>query len=76
MDEKYLEQAAALTEAQRQRAQDAARAACAKPGQVECEDCGDEIPAQRRLACPSATRCLSCQIFAEAFSKRYAHKGT
>jgi phage/conjugal plasmid C-4 type zinc finger TraR family protein len=26
-----------------------------------CEDCGDEIPPERRRLIPWATRCLSCQ---------------
>lgn len=26
-----------------------------------CEDCGEEIPAARRLALPDATRCIHCQ---------------
>lgn len=28
---------------------------------VECEDCGEEIPAARRTAAKGCTRCLDCQ---------------
>lgn len=34
--------------------------------QTECEDCGDDIPLQRLLACGSI-RCIHCQ---EALEKR------
>ena len=30
-------------------------------GSDECEDCGCEIPQQRRAAAPWATRCAPCQ---------------
>lgn len=33
--------------------------------QPNCEDCGREIPAARRLAAPGAIRCVSCQLAAE-----------
>jgi len=32
-----------------------------------CEDCDEEIPAPRRAAYPSATRCVACQ---EAHERR------
>lgn len=28
---------------------------------IECLDCGNEIPTRRRAALPSATRCVDCQ---------------
>ncbi|MCO5169715.1 MAG: TraR/DksA C4-type zinc finger protein [Planctomycetes bacterium] len=31
-----------------------------------CEDCGDEVPEERLVALPLATRCLPCQVAAEA----------
>ena len=32
-----------------------------QPGQAECEDCGEDIPEDRRKAVPSAIRCIRCQ---------------
>lgn len=62
MDEKYLEQASKLEQSQREAALNKAHAAMAQPGQADCDYCGDPIPAPRRLAMPSATRCWSCQV--------------
>ncbi|PVE56314.1 TraR/DksA C4-type zinc finger protein [Rhizobium rhizogenes] len=31
------------------------------PGSIQCEDCPNDIPQQRRQALPSATRCIDCQ---------------
>lgn len=36
-----------------------------KPGPIECEDCGTEIPAARLAAQPDATRCIECQRYFE-----------
>lgn len=47
----------------------AARAALAGPGDEICADCGGEIPLQRRVAMPSAIRCVECQAFAERIGK-------
>ena len=33
----------------------------AEPGLIQCMDCGDEIPAARRAAMPTARRCIDCQ---------------
>jgi phage/conjugal plasmid C-4 type zinc finger TraR family protein len=47
---------------------DRSRKALYEPsGVTECVDCGDDIPEQRRIAVPSATRCIHC---AEALEKR------
>lgn len=35
-------------------------------GQLDCEDCGEEIPEARRKALPSAIRCIKCQSIFEA----------
>ena len=35
----------------------------------QCEDCGDEIPEQRRLRIPGCTRCVYCQDVWERFHK-------
>ena len=47
----------------------AARASLAGPGGEICADCGSEIPLQRRIAMPSAIRCVECQAFAERIGK-------
>ncbi|EEG6255412.1 TraR/DksA family transcriptional regulator [Salmonella enterica subsp. enterica serovar Infantis] len=36
-----------------------------------CEECDAPIPAARRAAYPSATRCVSCQSVFEAKNKHY-----
>ncbi|MCV4797044.1 TraR/DksA C4-type zinc finger protein, partial [Escherichia coli] len=36
-----------------------------------CEECDVPIPAARRAAYPSATRCVSCQSVFEAKNKHY-----
>ncbi|MGI8396354.1 TraR/DksA C4-type zinc finger protein [Agrobacterium deltaense] len=28
---------------------------------MQCEDCPNDIPRERRIAMPSATRCITCQ---------------
>jgi phage/conjugal plasmid C-4 type zinc finger TraR family protein len=33
----------------------------AEPGRLECEDCDAVIPEARRVAQPSARRCVACQ---------------
>lgn len=38
-------------------------------GFITCEECGDEIPADRRAAYPSARTCVPCQVWLE---KHYA----
>ena len=43
-----------------QKLADAARLV-AEQGQIDCADCGFEIPAKRRGAAPFAKRCLECQ---------------
>lgn len=35
-------------------------------GRADCEDCGEEIPMERRAAYPAASRCFECQREAEA----------
>jgi len=39
----------------------AARANLSRPGSLDCIDCGYSIPRARRLALPSARRCVQCQ---------------
>jgi phage/conjugal plasmid C-4 type zinc finger TraR family protein len=33
----------------------------AQPSLEECEDCGEDIPEQRRIASKGCTRCIHCQ---------------
>lgn len=40
------------------------------PTSPDCQDCGEEIPAARRLAVPWASRCHYCQSEAEMASQR------
>ena len=61
MDEKYFEQASKLEQSQRDAAFKTAHDALAKPGQADCDGCGEAIAANRRQAMPSAIRCVRCQ---------------
>ncbi len=61
MDEKYLEQASKLEQSQREALIQTAHNALAQPGKADCEHCGAAIPVKRRLAVPSAIRCVRCQ---------------
>ena len=44
-------------------------AALDAPGNTLCADCHEPIPPERRLALPSAVRCVNCQAFAERVKK-------
>lgn len=37
------------------------RALLSAAGDEDCMDCGDPIGVERRMALPSATRCIQCQ---------------
>ncbi len=45
-------------------------AGLATQGSEECECCGDDIPAARRKALPSARRCVGCQSQIEHEARR------
>ncbi|MFC6633536.1 TraR/DksA C4-type zinc finger protein [Microbulbifer taiwanensis] len=66
-----FDRAAALEEAQRQRALDAQRGRgnFDRPSLAECEDCDEAIPEARR-ATGGVTRCVDCQAFAEQQERR------
>lgn len=64
--EQLQQQAEERVEAERQARIEAAMAAVAAPGTERCIDCGDAIPAERRIAAPWAKRCIECQGFYEA----------
>lgn len=71
MDEKQYELAAEVTE---RRIENAIRNITAKPGResaMHCEDCGEDIPEERRVAVKGCTRCAGCQSIAEQKGKHY-----
>jgi len=37
------------------------------PSLEECEDCGESIPEDRRIAVQGCTRCIDCQTVSERF---------
>lgn len=45
------------------------RAALDVPGNALCADCAEPIPEARRIALPSAIRCIGCQAWAERVAK-------
>lgn len=59
--ERAIESSEAVAAAQHARAISAISAELAAPGNEDCEDCGEAIPAARRQALPSARRCVGCQ---------------
>jgi phage/conjugal plasmid C-4 type zinc finger TraR family protein len=61
----HFEQAEARVEQERDAAVAGARANLEKAGSIECVECGQTIPERRRLAYPSATRCIDCQTEVE-----------
>ena len=55
----------ALAEHQRRAGQ------AAGPGLSHCADCGEPIPAERRVAAPGCRRCVDCQTINEKQGGRY-----
>lgn len=53
--------AAERTEQERETKIAAASRALRGHGTMVCEDCPNDIPLARRVAMPSATRCIACQ---------------
>lgn len=41
------------------------------PGALECQECGAEIPEQRRLKVPDATLCVDCKRAEEQRERMY-----
>ena len=56
-----FEQADLRAEQEREAAIAAASRTLRSPGTIQCEDCPNDIPRDRRIALPSATRCIVCQ---------------
>lgn len=61
LGERAIESSGAFAEAEREREIERMKAKLALEGDEFCQDCGEEIPAARRAALPSATRCIDCQ---------------
>jgi phage/conjugal plasmid C-4 type zinc finger TraR family protein len=49
-----------------------------RTGRSHCQECGEEIPARRRLALPSARFCLECQAAEDsaAVHRGYNRRGS
>lgn len=60
-----FDRAAELAELERDTMIAASSRALRGPGLAQCEDCPNDIPRERRLAMPSATRCIRCQTIFE-----------
>lgn len=60
-DEREIEAGAQAEAGERDAAIARIRAGLDGEGSDECIECGDEIPAARRQALPSAERCITCQ---------------
>ena len=56
-----LDLAAERAEQEREAGIAAASRSLRGAGTFECEDCGNDIARERRIALPSATRCIVCQ---------------
>jgi len=41
-----------------------------RSGGLFCTDCGDEIPHERRIAVPSARRCIDCETHRERLARK------
>lgn len=60
-----FEQADMRAEQEREAGITAASRTLRGPGTLQCEDCGIDIARERRIALPSATRCIQCQTMFE-----------
>ncbi|HCJ70654.1 TraR/DksA C4-type zinc finger protein [Agrobacterium pusense] len=65
-----LDLATERTEQERETAIAAASRSLRGPGTIQCEDCPNDIPRERRLALPSAIRCIRCQTRHEQKARR------
>lgn len=62
--------AAERAEQEREAAIAAAARSLRTPGTIQCEDCPNDIPRERRIALPSAIRCIQCQTRYEQKARR------
>ncbi|MDR6102778.1 phage/conjugal plasmid C-4 type zinc finger TraR family protein [Agrobacterium larrymoorei] len=60
-----LDLAADRAEQEREATISAASRSLRGQGTIQCEDCPNDIPLERRIALPSATRCIFCQTLFE-----------
>lgn len=45
--------------------------------EVYCLDCGDEIPARRRIALPGVKYCVTCKVhYEKSYSELYNRRGS
>lgn len=72
MDERHHEQAKQLEDLIRGSAEANARATLSGAGQPYCDECDELIDPARRLAIPSAMRCVHCQSIHEHNLKGHA----
>lgn len=63
--ERAIEAAESFELQQRDRAVRQIRSSMVLKGDEYCQDCGDPIDVCRRMALPSATRCIECQTLHE-----------
>lgn len=61
LNERYMEQASALEEYQRNAGRNSIAQKLSGTGCDACTDCGCTIPEARRKVAPWATRCAPCQ---------------
>lgn len=63
MDERAMERASAIAEAEREAFVRRARAVVNGPARMsdDCLNCGDPIPAARLSVMPTAKRCIHCE---------------
>lgn len=59
--ERHLEAAEAFDAGERDRTVARIRQSLDEAGEVDCVDCGEPIDIARRMALPSARRCITCQ---------------
>ncbi|QSZ56879.1 MULTISPECIES: TraR/DksA C4-type zinc finger protein [Rhizobium/Agrobacterium group] len=65
-----FEQADMRAEQEREAGIAAASRTLRSPGTIQCEDCPNDIPRERRIALPSAIRCIQCQTRHEQKARR------
>ncbi len=63
--ERLLEATGEFDRRQRERTIKRIREGLTLKGDAFCRDCGDPIDVARRMALPSATRCIECQTASE-----------
>lgn len=61
MTERFIEQAEATVQFEADMAVKKVQSTLAPSGRTDCEDCGEEIGAERLAVAPFARRCVPCQ---------------